>query len=297
MALQPPLFRDLQMEDRLEAANSENPAFLSSWSQVPFPDHREPWISALLIPMADPLSISASIAGLVTLADAIYRTSFKYAKSVKNAQQEVGDLATEARDLAGVLHRLSLLASALEADADDEEPVLRLHHVAACRKMLLRVELAISKATANFDSGKTREKVARALKWPFTSSETKEILDEVVRQKGTLSLALAADTMGALLQGLTKQGQIQSQLDGIGATVKDTLQVTTNIKLDDQRRRVLDFFMTTNPQQVLTQSLGLRHPQTGFWFVDGEEFQQWLTSPGSTRLWLSGIPVGSLSDV
>lgn len=241
--------------------------------------------------MADPLSISASIAGLVTLADAIYRTAFKYAKSAKNAQREIADLATETRDLAGVLHRLSLLASALEVDADDEEPVLRLDHVVSCRKVLLRVELVISKAVSRVDTAKTRDKVATALKWPFTSAETKEILDEVVRQKGTLSLALAADTMSALLQSLAKHSEVQDQLDDLDAKVQEVLQVATNIKLDDQRRRVLDFFMVVNPQRSLTQSLSLRHPQTGFWLVDGEDFQEWLTSP-SSRLWMSGIPVG-----
>jgi hypothetical protein len=246
--------------------------------------------------MADPLSISASIAGLVTLADAIYRTAFKYAKSAKNAQKEIADLATETRELAGVLHRLSLIASALEIDEsndNDQEPILRLSHVVSCRKVLLRVELSISKAVASFETGKTRDKVARALKWPFTSAETKEILAEVVRQKGTLSLALAADTMTSLLQSLTRQDHMQDQLEDLVGHVKETLQVATNIKLDDERRRVIGFFMRTNPQQSLAQSVSIRHPQTCFWLVDGDEFQQWLTSPGFNKLWLSGIPVGT----
>ncbi|KAK4445363.1 hypothetical protein QBC34DRAFT_472647 [Podospora aff. communis PSN243] len=170
--------------------------------------------------MADPLSISASIAGLLA------------------------DLATETQELAGID----------ESDENSQEPTLRLDHVVSCRKVLLRVELSISKAVANFDTGKSRDKVARALKWPFTSTETKEILAEVVRQKGTLSLALAADTMSSLLQSLTKQGHMQDQLEDLGNHVKETLQVMTNIKLDDERRRVLGFFTTTDQQQNLTQT-------------------------------------------
>ncbi|KAK0634126.1 hypothetical protein B0T14DRAFT_561642 [Immersiella caudata] len=196
--------------------------------------------------MADPPSISVSIAGLVTLADEIYRTASKYAKSVKNARQEIADLATEKQELAGVLHRLSLIVSALdiERDVDDDNvqvPVLRLDHILPLR------------------NGKTRDKVAMALKWPCTSIETKEILAGLVRQKSTLSLALAADTMTSLLQSLTPQERMQGQLDDLGGHVKETLQVMTNIKLDDERRRVFGFFMTTNPQQSLTQSLSLRH--------------------------------------
>ena len=244
--------------------------------------------------MADPLGISASIAGLVTLADALYRTAFKYVKSAKNAHRDIIDLATETRDLAGVLHRLSILASALETDAEDEGSVLRLHHVVSCRTVLLRAELAISKAAAKFESGKPLQKVAGTLKWPFTSTETKEILDEVVRQKGTLTLALSADTMETLVQSLTKQQDMENQLHSLGNRVKEAVHIVTNIKMNEDRRRVLDFFMATNPQQSLAQSITLRHPQTGFWLVESSEFQQWLTSPTSNRIWLSGIPVRSL---
>lgn len=234
--------------------------------------------------MADPLGISASVAGLVTLADAIYRAAFKYVKSAKNAHRDIADLATETRDLAGVLHRLSILASALEIDAEDEGSVLRLHHIVSCRTVLLRAELAISKVAAKVESGKTFQKVAGTLKWPFTAAETKDILDEVVRQKGTLTLALSADTMETLVQSLTKQQDIENQLHGLGIRVKEAVHIVTNIRLDDNRRRVLDFFMATNPQQSLAQCITLRHPQTGFWLVEGNDFQQWLTSSTSNRL-------------
>ncbi|KAK1834051.1 hypothetical protein QBC39DRAFT_30471 [Podospora conica] len=239
--------------------------------------------------MADPLSIAASVAGLITLADTIFRASFQYAKSAKNAKQEALDLASEAQDLAGVLHRLSLVASAFETDPEPErQHTLRLHHVLSCRRMLLRVEKALAKASSDFDAGKARA-VRRAVKWPFSSTEVKELLDEIGRHKATLSLALTADTMDALMRSLTLQDTNEGHLAALGCGVRETMQIVTNIQLNDQRRRVLDFFMAANPQQSLAQCHSLRHPETGLWLLEGDEFQHWVTQPNS-KLWLSGIP-------
>lgn len=238
--------------------------------------------------MADPLSIAASVAGLITLADTIFRASFQYAKSAKNAKQEALDLASEAQDLAGVLHRLSLVASAFETPEAEHQHTLRLHHVLSCRRMLLRVEKALAKASSDFDAGKGRA-VRRAIKWPFSSTEVKEVLDEIGRHKATLALALTADTMDALMRSLTLQDANEGRMAALGCGVRETMQIVTNIQLNDQRRRVLDFFLVGNPQQSLGQCLSLRHPETGLWLLEGEEFQQWVTQPNS-KLWLSGIP-------
>lgn len=241
--------------------------------------------------MADPISLSASLAGLIALTDAIFRAAFKYAKSAKHAKEEAANLATEAQDLAGVLHRLSLRASALELDSttDQPHPTLRLHHVISCRRLLLRVEKALAKSTKDFDSQQSRDHVKRALKWPFTSTDTKELMEEIARHKGTLMLALTADSMDALGRCLTTQENLQAQIAALAADVSEASRITTNIEMNERKRRVLDFFMPVDPQRSLAQCLSLRHPMTGTWLIDGDEFGQWLAVPHS-RLWLTGIP-------
>jgi len=237
--------------------------------------------------MADPLSISASIAGLVTLADSIFRGAFHYAKSVKGAKREVTDLAKEAQNLAGVLHQLSLVASALELDSF--ESTLRLHHVISCRQLLLRVEKAIAKSKADLESSRKRDVIQRHLKWPFSATEMKELLAEITRHKETLTLALSADSVDALSRCLAREEDIDGRLTTIAINVKETLEISTHIRLNDERRRVLDFFMSINPQQSLDICSELRHPLTGLWLIDGDAFQQWLITP-SSKLWLVGIP-------
>ncbi|KAF4980537.1 hypothetical protein FZEAL_3472 [Fusarium zealandicum] len=104
-----------------------------------------------------------------------------------------------------------------------------------------------------------------------------------------MALALTADSMGVLLHCLARQTSLEGGIASMATKVKENLQITTNIELNDQRQRVLDYFMVTDPQQILAQARSLRHPQTGLWLLDGEDFQQWLAVLNS-RLWLSGIP-------
>lgn len=59
--------------------------------------------------------------------------------------------------------------------------------------------------------------------------------------------------------------------------------------LDEKQKEVIRFFATVDPRERLQTSRSLRHPNTGMWLLDNEEFQEWLNK-NSSRLWLSGIP-------
>ena len=56
--------------------------------------------------MADPLSIAASIAGLITVADEVFLRLMKFAKSATDAGKEAKSWAAEINDVAGHLDRL-----------------------------------------------------------------------------------------------------------------------------------------------------------------------------------------------
>jgi len=51
----------------------------------------------------DAISIAASIAGLITLADIIVVRGYKYIKDVKNAEISVATLIDEVNKLSGIL--------------------------------------------------------------------------------------------------------------------------------------------------------------------------------------------------
>ncbi|KAK1455122.1 hypothetical protein CMEL01_03882 [Colletotrichum melonis] len=233
--------------------------------------------------MADPLSIAASIAGLLSLADIVFLRLSKYIKSVKNAEKEISDLCKEVNLVGGTVNMLSRLATSLEAE--DESPIqgFRMHHVDGCAAILSEI---VNKTKKYEDKSGGRLK---KLFWPYTSSKTKEMLADLSRHKENMNLALSATSLEALLRCLAKEEERERTATAILADVRKTKEIAVRIQQDTWRRRILDFFLRYNPQSNYEMSVKLRHPRTGMWLERHSSFQQWLRTQGS-RLWLSGIP-------
>ncbi|KAH7361209.1 hypothetical protein BKA66DRAFT_536672 [Pyrenochaeta sp. MPI-SDFR-AT-0127] len=236
--------------------------------------------------MADPLSVAGSIAGLLSIADVVFRKLYKYVKTVKKAEKEVLSFKTEVATLTGVLHNLHIIAEELEDDSTFDN-VLQIDHVASCSITLERIDALLSEM--EFPKDRKFQSALQKLKWPFKTSETQEISDEVRRHRETLSLALSADTMVALLQCLSSQKDIINRLDRLQETIQRREDIEVGIALDEDRRRILKSFFIVEPRPYYETSLKLRHSGTGSWLYRDPIFQSWLQEPGS-RLWLTGIP-------
>ncbi|KAL4996475.1 hypothetical protein BDV10DRAFT_187128 [Aspergillus recurvatus] len=233
--------------------------------------------------MADPLSIAASIAGLIALTEELFRLVCKFSCEAKDAKKDIYSLSSGIRSLSVVLYDLSLLARSFEDDGLDT--IFRLHHVNACRQTVQDAKTRLEKAASGL-KGRRMLAITTRLKWPYTSKDVTKLVEEISRHKATMTLALSADSMRSMLQALSKQEELGCGIDQLQDAVKD---IQTRIILDKYRQDVLDFFMRYNPQPNLEMSLQLRHPLTGLWLTEGDEFQTWLDSQNA-RLWLSGIP-------
>lgn len=133
--------------------------------------------------------------------------------------------------------------------------------------------------------------VTQQLKWPFSSSETKDLLAALSRHKETTGLATAADSLRMMQVLLSKQGEQSAKND---QNMLVLLEISTKISTEGRERRVmtvLEFFLKINPQKNLDQSLKLRQPSTGLWLTQLEPFKDWLNTKES-KLWMNGIPGG-----
>ncbi|RDW87034.1 uncharacterized protein DSM5745_03676 [Aspergillus mulundensis] len=229
--------------------------------------------------MADPLSIAASIAGLIALTEELFQIVCKFSREAKDAKKDITSLSSEIRSLSVLLYDLSLLARSFEDDRLDT--FFRLHHVNACRQTVQDAKTRLEKAAAGMNGSLTRAVITR-LKWPYTSEDVTKLVEEISRHKETMTLALSADSMKTMLKALSKQDELANGIEQLH-------NVQTRIVVDKYRLDILDFFMRYNPQPNLKTNLQLRHPLTGLWLTDGNEFQTWLHSQNG-KLWLSGIP-------
>lgn len=233
--------------------------------------------------MVDPLSIAASIAGVISLADIVFTRTMKYLRAAKNADEDVTKLSREVLLLSGALSSLSKLAGELDTAGLRDKPIddMRMHHIQACHSTLDRIMKDLK--------GLEGSTLKRKVRWPFTSERTRESILEVSRHKETINVALTVTSMDALLLILSDQKGIQVKTQEMIDELKISREIVTRIYQDKERRKVLDHFLMYNPQQNYETSMALRHPRTGLWLTLMPSFQAWLSSPESC-LWLSGIP-------
>ncbi|TGO25672.1 hypothetical protein BPAE_0075g00270 [Botrytis paeoniae] len=157
----------------------------------------------------DPLSVSTSISGLISVLDLIAGKSYKYVKEVRGFIQEVKKLVNEMTDLYGILNQLRLIVSRF----DDEliSSIIQFQHIDACRTLLDRIKERLDKAERDDISskksaiGRKSSNLGRALIWPFSVGETRALIDDVTTQKSTLMFALQVNGMNALFDALSDQ--------------------------------------------------------------------------------------------
>ena len=209
--------------------------------------------------MADPLSVSASVAGLITIADAVFSRTFKYVKAVKGAPKELSALTLAMGALSGILHNLNLII--LQLDREPFDTTIQADHITSCLQTVEKVKEILDKFEPS--PGGHSMKPPKRLKWPFSVTEAKDLCTEIEEHKATLSLALTADGLSALLQSLSRQKKLQNGIDNIQSELRQRREIETRIAITEDRRKVLDWIQLYDPHQNHQMSLRLRRPGTG----------------------------------
>ena len=238
----------------------------------------------------DPLSVTASIAGVVSLTEIVIRRLFQYVQSVREAKQEISALLRETSNLGGVLRSLEMLARQFETAQLQTE--FQTHHINACCSTLNRLEQLLG----NHNPSKTQnalKSLKLKLHWPLSKSQAEEFLEELERHKSTLSLALEADGFSALLRAFSRQDMsvrngIKDLQDGL-QHLHSRYDMAERFVMSQHHQKILGFFGLVDPRKNQRSNLGLLHPGTGLWFTEGDDFKLWHREKNA-KLWINGIP-------
>ena len=204
------------------------------------------------------MEVASGIAGLVALTDLLFGKIFWYVKTVKNAPREIAALSTEIRTLSGVLHSLSLVATQLEGENYDTS--LRAHHIYYCHETLENIKFRLQKFL-----GSNGRALLTKLKWPFSITETKEVINDIQKHKSTLTLALSADSMSALLTSLSRQSDGEEKAEKFRWDMRKRWELEDRVTMSAYNRRILAFFSSVDLVPIHDMNLKLRHPGTGLW--------------------------------
>lgn len=95
--------------------------------------------------IADPPSIAASVASLITITESVLGKGYQYVKEAKDAVSQVAALLSEITNLFGVLHSLQLAACRFEGEEFDS--TMQIHRIHTCYAILKRYNCTLIRPT------------------------------------------------------------------------------------------------------------------------------------------------------
>ena len=229
--------------------------------------------------MADPISVAASIAGLIGLAQVVIEGTYKAIVCCRNAGKDARRLLSEVQSLLGILQGLYLLSTRVSSLTLQKK--ILADDVYQCQTTLESIRNKLEKADPG-SAGSTLRRMSRIFIWPITFSETEKILADIERHKSTFDLSLSIDALENLLVVSATQQFMIDELDHIK-------QSLCRIEMTAERKEMLEFFGTFDSESSHETSLRLYQSGTGLWLVQGSAFEAWLAKRNG-KLWLYGIP-------
>ncbi|KAF2728334.1 hypothetical protein EJ04DRAFT_569592 [Polyplosphaeria fusca] len=232
----------------------------------------------------DPLSIAASIAGLLTITGAIISKGYAHISQAKKNESDLARLLNEIASFGGILFGLK---SQLTVSGESEgSPLPWLagtweNTLQTCEKILTETkDLVESLVSSN--------SVRLIIKGVSMTSRIERLLPQVERFKSLFILCL----------------QLQNNVDSETSTqltskVIDLLHDLTNkqdslakkVEAREQaelRNNIIDWLGPTS-EVMQDEIVRSRDPQSCQWLIERPEFLRWLEFDGFTGLWLWGI--------
>ena len=226
----------------------------------------------------DPLSVTASVTALLECCVQIY----KGIETIRNGNDEREKFLSEMRLLHNFLHGLKGRIDLAQGDEPWMQPIReldepdgvfsRLHSALVQLMTKLGAKPLLSDERAEVFPGKQdslRRRFVNGVKWSLNAQEARSILQRIEGLKNTISLALG-----------------QSNLILAAETGEN---VTALKKGQDEQRlhEIMEWLSPLNARKIQADKRGV--PNTGSWFFQRNEFQDWISGTEHV-LWCYGIP-------
>ncbi|KAK4193205.1 hypothetical protein QBC35DRAFT_99377 [Podospora australis] len=112
------------------------------------------------------------------------------------------------------------------------------------------------------------------LAWPSKATTAKKLLDEITREKATITMAMGGEVMKEVKEVKQMLGRVQVTLDK-----------------ENEKRALYNWLRHTDPSAIHNASIGLYEPGTGEWVMRCKEWKDWLAlRSASSCIWIRGIP-------
>ncbi|KAF8246554.1 hypothetical protein K440DRAFT_602223, partial [Wilcoxina mikolae CBS 423.85] len=223
--------------------------------------------------MADPLSIAASVAGLISLAETVIGLGYQYHNDAKGFPADFERLLSEISSLYGVLCQIKLIVSRPGRTSN-----ISFHSINDCDSTLREIVGILESTTPR--AGKTIQNAAKKLLWPLKKGDTEALLIRLEHNKSTFSLALSAEQLHVVqdLRAESLEQKLWRDKEG-------------ELRAGEKRSKVIKWLCTAMHESRHIDIQAERKYGTGKWLLETDEFKQWKEGKAKSRLlWGRGIP-------
>jgi hypothetical protein len=151
--------------------------------------------------MAELVAFVATLGTFVQLADRVIELTKFYLEALHDCPHEIRVIFIEVSSLKATLQSLSFLIQT-DKSANQSSPSLLQQlsgpdgPIEGCRKAIISLEKLLPEDDRSTTGHKRRklEATLGQLAWPFKRSQAQKLLDDILRYKATISLALTSET-------------------------------------------------------------------------------------------------------
>ena len=216
----------------------------------------------------DGVSATASVGAILGITAKLIRISSDYIRSVKGATKSAEILRKELRDFRAILEEVEDHANNEWANGS---PGAETKFLKVIEESLAECKLLLAQTEKKLGESCNARNIGKALVWPFKEKEFEKTITSLRSFKETFHLAVSLDQTVVLAN--------------ISEGVKN-ISTTQDI---DYRIKVLAWLDIVDVGLNHSRARKQHYGNTGAWFLDGEEYNVWRTSPRSFA-WLYGIP-------
>ncbi|PGH14295.1 hypothetical protein AJ79_03117 [Helicocarpus griseus UAMH5409] len=227
--------------------------------------------------MADPVSITGTAVGIVSLGLQVCNGLTNYYDSWKHCEHEVGAILSDLKNLA---ENLRLLEKTLKlGNFDPELKTCVETSVLSCRKGILSLRRKLEKIKLERNhkiQGKAQLALIKSL-YPFKQRTIVKLVETITSVKGDVCFALQELNLDVVGTAVVELKEVRSSIDALN-----------QIHVGDERRDIHKWLSPPDPFSNHYAACQARRQGTGKWFLEGEEYATWKTAPNSA-LCLYGI--------
>ena len=208
------------------------------------------------------------VVGLVVDTAEILTRLYQYGRAVKESSKAIARLIGAFAGLQGILEQIDRLR---KRELEDDSELEALVSSRAFNDALVETRALLDNLLYKLEPPqKTRQKILRALAWPYTEKNVNEQLAFLEKVKTMLTLSLVGDIAG--INSVTL-----SELRDLDRFVREDHEDRTIQKEKDRQYKIRNELQCSDPSVIHTQMCRVWQDNTksGAWFIN-TQFRPWL---------------------